>query len=271
MNKLPLFISVFLLVFATLLLSPSLIQAQNKPVDVVTTLVVTDQEAVDGDILISTDKGLTRAIKAFDNQLFGVVQENSLAIYQSSETNAKPVARTGIIYVNVTTLNGSINPGDYITSSPISGKGQLAQESGYVLGVALEGFNEQTASQITYQGQNYRSGQVRIALRVEYAELSSPRSVSRLFGNLGNGIFTASQNPEELTSIIRYAAAGFALVASFLIGFFTFYRSSVRGIEAIGRNPLAKNSIQFSIILNTILTILIIGAGIAASFLILRF
>src|SRR3972149_5460851 len=74
------------------------------------------------------------------------------------------IANTGEINVNVTTINGPIKVGDYVSSSEIPGKGQKASEfTGYMLGVALASFGEKDGIELVSKDKKLRSGQVIVA------------------------------------------------------------------------------------------------------------
>ncbi|MBI2020459.1 hypothetical protein HYS94_03470 [Candidatus Daviesbacteria bacterium] len=242
---------------------------QPQGIEVTSIYEISDAEAVDGDILSLDQSGLVRSDIGFDNKMFGVIQEQALLVYQTP-TEGKPVVRSGIAQVNVTTLNGPIAEGDYITSSQILGKGQKATESGYVLGIALEGFDGQGAPTVDGPSGPVASGKIRMAIRIEYAELTNPRFAGRLFSFIGTALLENISDPRQFGNIVRYIAAGLIILLSFSFGFLTFSRSIAKGIEAIGRNPLAKNTIQLSIIINIVLLVLTGVIGIVASILIIR-
>jgi hypothetical protein len=68
---------------------------------------------------------------------------------------------------------------------------------------------------------------------------------------------------------LRYLLAIAIILISFTLGMIYFGRASRAGIEAIGRNPLAKKVIQFTVLLNISLTIIIILVGLGIAYLIL--
>lgn len=254
------------------LVSPStaLAQFEGASLDVGYSFSIQDSDVIAGDIVISTEGGLKKAAVAYDNKLFGVVQAQPAVFFRvRGQTGGQPISRAGVVEVNVTTLNGAIKVGDYITSSPISGKGQKAEGSGYVIGTALGAFKEGGQTQ-TFQGKTVTVGKIPVALKIEYAEITAPRDFARLFSYLSGSIFQNIQDPQKFAIVIRYSVAGFIAIASFLLGFFTFAKSVPKGVEAVGRNPLAKGAIQFSMILNIILTVITTLIGIVASVLILR-
>ena len=262
------FINLALFLIFLLLTTP--IFAQTPTFDFTHTYKIEDPDAIEGDILITGSNGITRANEGYLSSLFGVYQDSTVVVYRDSSGESKGIARVGLASVNVSTLNGEIKQGDYITSSPIPGKGQKADRSGYVLGVAMAGFSENTNNQIDFQEKRVSIGQIPVALKIEYAEITSPRSIDRLFDYFSGGILNSIEDPDKFSTSIRFFAAGLVVLASLALGFLTFSRSVPKGIEAIGRNPLAKNVIQFSIVLNIILTVVVALIGVVAAFLILK-
>lgn len=242
---------------------------QSRGIEVTSVFEIADQNAAEGDILKATDKGLVREDIGFDPKMFGVVQTQPLLVYRT-QVKGQPVVRSGIAMVNVTTLNGPIKYGDYITTSVIAGKGQKAAESGYTLGVALSQFNGDGASQIDGPRGKVATGKIPVAIRIEYTELTNPRFAGRLFGFVGNALLENVSDPKQIGNVIRFVAAGLVILLSFTFGFLTFSRSIAKSIEALGRNPLAKSTIQLSMIINIALLIVTAIVGIVASILIIR-
>lgn len=269
MPRLGLFILVLLNLF--FIFPPLGVLAEFQSSEIAYYYQVNDKEAEDGDILINkTGQGITRTNLTADSHMFGILQTNSPFTYKLAEgETGKPILRNGTALVNVTTLAGEIKIGDYITSSEITGFGQKAEASGYVLGTALADFKNSTKT-TTYKDQKVFSGQVPIALKIEYAEVTSARSFSSFFSAIGTALFKSSQDPEKFTQIVRYISAGLAVILSLAVGLLTLGRSLPKSIEAIGRNPLAANSIRFSMILNIIVTVLMGLIGIVAAIVILK-
>ncbi|MDO8429723.1 MAG: hypothetical protein Q7S88_03775, partial [Candidatus Daviesbacteria bacterium] len=142
--------------------------------------------------------------------------------------------------------------------------------SGYIIGTALKDFDESAATKTTISGKEIVTGKLPVALRMEFAELTNSRSLNRSFDYINNYFLQNVQDPEKTVQVVRYFAAILSIIISFLIGFIAFSRSIPKGIEAIGRNPLAANAIRFSIILNIAFTIITASIGIIAAVLILR-
>lgn len=242
----------------------------QQGIEVTSVYEIADKDAVEGDILKATEQGLIRTTIGFDNKIFGVIANAPLLVYRS-EVKGKPVVRSGVAKVNVTTLNGPIKYGDYITSSQISGKGQKAAESGYTVGMALGAFTGEGAPQIdSPKGGKVASGQIPVAVRIEYTELTNPRFAGRLFGFVGTAFLENVSDPKQIGNVVRFTAGGLVVLLAFTFGFLTFSRSIAKSIEALGRNPLAKSTIQMSIIINIALLIVTALVGIVASILIIR-
>lgn len=262
---------VFLsVVFLFTLYTPPTYAQQSTGVEVTSIYEIADAEAIEGDIMSVTEGGLTRSSIGFDNKVFGIIQEQPLLVYRDQDTKGKPVVRSGVTTVNITTLNGPIKYGDYITSSSIPGKGQKASESGYVVGIALGSFDGTGGQEIDGPRGQVSLGKIPVAIRIEYAELTNPRLAGRLFGFIGTAFLENVSDPKNFGNVVRYSAAGLIVLLSFTFGFLTFSRSIVKSIEALGRNPLAKNTIQLSIVINIILLLVTGLIGIVASILIIR-
>ena len=192
----------------------------------------------------------SRCNMAYDGNIYGVyVAEPALALENLSLTDAKTVATSGKAYVRVSDANGQVKKGDYVTSSDKEGVGQKATKSGYVMGTALEDA-EVGESKVL----------VAIAAKQAFVTLSTK-------GNLLETIKDAILSP-TLTPLasLRYILAAIMASAAFILGFWYFGRVAKSGVEAVGRNPLAGRLIQFSVILNLILTALIMGSGLVIAY-----
>lgn len=260
---------LFVLIAALFIFTPAQVTAQTTGIDVAFTRPIDDPEAITGDIVETTEKGLIRVSTPYSTKIYGVIQEDSLFIYRKvASDSAKPVARTGIVAVNVTDLSGGIKTGDYITSSNIAGKGQKTVRPGYVVGVAMEDFKTEDAEKITFEGKQLSSGSILVALKPEFAGVNAGSS-SRFLDQISSQIFKNLDDKEGFGRLLRYVIGGIVILVSFLIGFIIFARSIPKSIEAIGRNPLAKSQIQLSIMLSILMVVVTALLGIGAAFLII--
>ncbi len=93
--------------------------------------------------LVSFDpasSGVLRSTTPYQPTLTGAISTVP-GVLLGSETSGYRVALSGRIPVFVSTENGSISPGDPITSSTAPGIGMKATEAGTVIGFALDGFS----------------------------------------------------------------------------------------------------------------------------------
>ena len=87
-----------------------------------------------------------------------------------------------------------------------------------------------------------------------------------MFDMLKQGVVAAQLSP--LTSL-RYMLFALLVMGSLVLGFHTFRRMSLRGIDAFGRNPLAGKPIKRLLLLNFFLTVFIIAAGLLIAYFVL--
>lgn len=249
---------VFILLFITFI---KLAHAQET-FYVASTFELADPEIKPGDIISRNNEGkLVRSTVNYDTNLFGVVVDTAPVVFRTSGTG-KPIARSGDVKTNVTTLGGPIAIGDSIASSTIAGKGQKAgNSSGYILGIALEAFD----------GKEITTGTINVMLAIGPGKLSKSGIVANFTDQIGSLFLKNIQTAENTQQIFRYIVAGIISIAAFFIGFSAFGKNITKGIEAIGRNPLAKQQIQAMIILNVVLIALVAIAGIILSLAIIRF
>lgn len=213
----------------------------------------------EGDIICIYQDGLARCNQEYDSALFGVYTSNPAVVVEDSEVeNGKPVVRDGLTSVRVNGTSGAIANGDLITSSETQGVGKKASTNGFVLGMALDDFNPGDPNDITT---------IQVLVNIHPATtLSGSR------GNLLQFIRRGASVPVfQPIESLRYLLAIIIILISFTLGLIYFGRASRAGIEAIGRNPLAKRVIQLTVIMNIVLTLVIVLVGLAIAYLILVF
>jgi len=248
----------------TILLGPVLfaghVFAQEYATGTAQSVVVEGDRAVEEGDIISIREGDGRYVfsaKAYDSALFGVVtSEPSIIINDLALDNRVFVVSSGEAFVKVSAKNGTINSGDFITSSDIPGVGQKADRSGQIVGIALQSYNPQGPEEVSdiLVNLDIRSNVIETNVRV----------------NLLETLRSGAQSPflTPLTSL-RYILAALVTAGSFVLGFATFGKASGTGVTALGRNPLAHKEIQRSIILNMVLTAVIMIVGLLLAYLIL--
>jgi F0F1-type ATP synthase membrane subunit c/vacuolar-type H+-ATPase subunit K len=250
-----------LLISLTFLLSAGFalpVFGQELGQGVAISIKLSEKAVKDGDIISSTNKGYKRSVVPYDPFLFGIVTPDDPALYLEDEAleGRVPIMTTGIVLVRVSTMNGPIKKGDFVTSSTVAGVGQKATENGTVIGTADEDYTEKDPK---------KYGQVLITLNPHFAMVSS--SITRnIFRAAQQGASAAFQTP---LGSLRYMVAGLIVLLSFYFGFRFFGRVSGSGVEAMGRNPLASKLILASVIINTIITIFVMLFGVAIAYFIL--
>jgi hypothetical protein len=211
----------------------------------------------DGDIISSTIKGYKLTVSPYDSQIFGVVSLNPAVYFKDATAKDKtPIISAGEVMVRVSSQNGNIQVGDFITSSSTPGIGEKATDNGYVLGRAVQNYSSNNPK---------ATGLILVTLQPHFAQITN-NITHTLLTSFTFGLSEAINSP---LGAIRYFVSGIITILSFSLGFRFFARASNRGVEAIGRNPLAKQAILFSVFINTIITIAIMFFGVAISYLIL--
>jgi len=219
---------------------------------------IANKNVKDGDIVSYSGGGYTLSKKPYDSLIVGVVTAHpAISLQINGENNTYPVVSAGDTPVNVTTANGKIKKGDSITSSTTPGVGMKATQSGYIIGAALDDDTADNPKEIR---------QIRISQKIQYYVIQSPIKTN-LFDILS---LSTVATYEEPVRAFRYLTAAVVIILAFVMGFFIFSRTANKGLEALGRNPLASRTIQIGILLNVTIAISIILAGLAIAFLVIR-
>ncbi|OQY68561.1 hypothetical protein B6D29_00710 [Microgenomates bacterium UTCPR1] len=218
-------------------------------------LPIQDKGVVDGQIVISTSKGNFLSRQPYDSKVVGVVSSTSAIVFgEGGSVGSYPVVTSGKVGVRVSAVNGDIKVGDLITTSSKAGLGMKATRTGYVVGTALEGLNGKS------------EGVVQTVLNIRYATLNV-----KLSNNLIELLkINSLASYEEPMTVFKYFISTLIVFASFFFGFFVFGRVAGKGVEALGRNPLAGKMIQLGIIFNVLITIVIVLSGLGLAVMILR-
>lgn len=222
------------------------------------------EELPTGSIIAHHNGVFTLPNEAYDKDMFGVavfdpaIELRPLDEIQEEEDT--PVVRNGMTNVRVNGENGPIKAGELITSSSTAGVAMKATKSGFILGVAQADFNADAAE---------NEALIPVMLDIRFAFSSdSPESsqvISRLMSVVGLNTLSFIEEPVKT---LRYTTAAFAIILSLALSFLSFGRVAFKGVEAIGRNPLAKNSILVGVVINTILAVALAAAGIATAYII---
>jgi F0F1-type ATP synthase membrane subunit c/vacuolar-type H+-ATPase subunit K len=210
-----------------------------------------------GDIVSYIDGKYSLSNRPYDTTMFGVIVEDpSTAFRDLNLEKFKLVSSFGETSVYVTAKNGDIKTGDLITTSDYAGVGQKADESGQILGIALEDYTPQKSTDIA-----------RIIVFVDIKTSFVDKTISKnLLEVLKMSLTSPFMTPIEA---LRYLLAIAVVFASLVIGFSNFGKITGSSVEALGRNPLAGPSIRRVVVFNFAMTIIIMIIGLIIAYLIL--
>lgn len=216
---------------------------------------INEKNIPEGSIISASENGYVLSRNEYDSGIYGVVSKNPAVTLESVDNNKLlPVVYSGQTYVIVSAKNGAIKKNDLITSSANAGVGMKAMKTGFVLGTALQ----------AYSGSG--NGKILVSVSPHFNNMAKTAIGGNIFDVLKNARQSAYLSPLEA---LRYLVAALVALLAFVLGFAYFGRVAQKGVEAVGRNPLAGKFIEFSVILNVLLTALIIVVGLAVAYLIL--
>lgn len=251
---------IFGLGISFLILSVNVIGAQTPDITGLgISVLVTDQNVQNGDVICSDANGYHLCKNEYDSSVLGVVNNSPNTYILSGTTNSQLVISRGETSVRVSSANGSIKQGDYLTTSKIAGVAERATKTGYVVGTALAPYSSSDKTAV---------GTIKVALNI-HANTNVAGAINpteNLVDLLRNGLSGLGSNP---IAALRYVLASLMVIVSFVIGFIYFGRIAKAGVEAIGRNPLAGIRIQTSVVLNVVIMLAVIVAGLVIAYLIL--
>jgi len=212
-----------------------------------------------GDLIVIEKGEYTFAKKSYHENMYGVVVEDpAISIIDKTleDGNYVKVVSSGEAYVKVSTINGNIEVGDFLTSSSIEGAAEKADVNGYVLGTALEAYANDDPE--------------KVSTIMAHLDIKTAYVPNRSQKNLLNFMKTGAMAPvlSPLTTF-RYLISAMIVIASFVVGFSSFGRISGKSVEALGRNPLASHDIKSAVVFNFIFTFGIMIIGIVLSYLVL--
>lgn len=235
---------------------------------------------------VSLQQGMIIALKENDprkvepvnssaaKRVHGVVVGTSDSSFVLAEDSQKIfVASGGKFQVLMSDQNGTINPGDFVTISPITGIGMKSDEfQEIVIGKAIDGFDG-TANKLSEavikdaQGVDKKISIGRI--QVDIAIMRNP--VLRSTASLPSFLREASEyiSGKPVNPIRVYLSLAVLIAASAVSGALIY--SGVRsGMIAIGRNPLSKKSILRGIFQVVVVALIIFVIGIFGVYLLLK-
>lgn len=263
-------IYVFLAILIVLLLNPIAYAAD----DIIARSYNTKGTLIKGS-LVSFSPNSTTNVEASNQDnaesLVGVVvQPDSSLVAVVQPQDKAEVAISGTVPTLVSTINGDIKKGDKIAVSPISGVGQKATGGVKVIGIASQDFSDIPNQQIQTQKVTDKAGNVK---DVYIATINLAVSVGDDPATAQSDKDKADSNQSGIAGAIKNLASDVAghsvsttqIVLSFFVALIAVvaiavlvYGTIKNGIQATGRNPLAKPAI-FEAVAQVMLMVVIIS------------
>ncbi len=247
------YISLFFLVFSFSFPKESFSDFFSE---IATQFNVDDARVEPGDIISKKDGKLIRASSPYDEDIFGIVATNPIAIVGREDAGSVPIVTSGVALVKVDSRQEEIKKGDFITSSSSAGVGQKAFYSGFVVGRALEDFNEEEGVIEVFVDPHESAI---IEDEVSWEEMTFWEAIGRIVKAV----------ERDVPQVLRYLLATILVAVSFAFGLYSFSRTLKDGIKGISRNPLAKGSIRFAMTLNLIGILVVTITGLALALFII--
>ena len=225
--------------------------------DPAVSLPIENESSNAGDIVSDADGKYALSSKAYDTAMFGVIVENPSTSFEDLNLEKfKLVSSFGEMPVWITAKNGNIKTGDLITSSDLPGVGQKADQSGQILGIALEDYAPQNSTDMA-----------KVLVFVDIKTSFVDKTISKnLLDVLKMSLTSPFMTPIEA---LRYLLAIAVVFASLVIGFSNFGKITGSSVEALGRNPLAGPSIRRVVAFNFVMTAIIMIIGLVIAYFIL--
>ncbi len=208
-------------------------------------------------------------------EMYGVVvSPNDAPVTLSSEGQKVFVATAGKYDVLVSSQNGPINAGDYITISAFNGIGMKAGDrEPVVVGRALTSYDGEQGTISTADVTDAEGNQKQVAISRIAADISVSRNplLKAEEPNIPEILRRASEAiaGKPVDPVRVYIAVIVFLISTFVAG--TLLYGGVRsGIISIGRNPLSKKSIIRGMLQVVLVGLTIFISGLFGVYLILR-
>ena len=209
------------------------------------------------------------------DQMHGVVVDsNDAPVTLSAEGQKLFVANGGHYKVLVSTQNGSISPGDFLTISAIDGIGMKAStKEPVVIGRALKGFNGKDNIISTTEVKDTKGATVKVNLGYVETDISVGRNP--LLKSKGPNLPTFLKKAiEEVAgrqvSATRAYIAVFVFLLTALVAGALLYSGVRSGLVSLGRNPLSRKSIIRGMMQIVIIALIVLFSGVFGVYLILK-
>ncbi len=207
--------------------------------------------------LVINDKNSVELAPANDpTRIYGVAVDPAAPPITASQSGLKVfVVTAGVYPVLVSSQNGPIKAGDYLSMSSTDGTAARLKGQTFVLGRATENFDGTSGS----------TGKISVAIAPgKNPLLSEDTAVPTILRRLGESIAG-----KPVSSARIYAALGIFLITA-SVAFSLLWVGIRSGMVAIGRNPLSRHSIMQSLAQVIIASAIIFVGGLFGIYLFLR-
>jgi hypothetical protein len=218
-----------------------------------------------------TTDHVTSATVKNAGDIFGVVvnPDSSQLSISSGGADQVNVSQSGVESVLVSDINGSIESGDSITASPLSGVGMKATDNVKIVGIAQDKFPNSSSKKETYtdsknQKQTVNIGQIPILVSVSYFYKQPDKTlVPQAIQNIANSLAGKKVNTLPILLSIAVFLITLIIVVSII---YSMIRSS---IISVGRNPMSQAAVYRNVLQISALVVAILAVSIGAIYMIL--
>ncbi len=218
-------------------------------------------------LMLSDNTKVELAPASDPSRIYGVVIEETAAPVTLQEKAQKIFVATGGAYPTfVSTENGAITSGDYLSISSSDGvAAKLTKKQSYVVGRAAENYDGSSGR--VGDGKNGAAiGKIKVEiLPGKNPNLREGASVPAPLKRLGEEIAGKPLSPARI-----YSALAIFLITT-AVAFFLLWVGVSSGMIAIGRNPLSKHSIMQNLAQVIVASTLVFTGGLFGIYLLLRF
>ncbi|GIW59269.1 MAG: hypothetical protein KatS3mg087_0335 [Patescibacteria group bacterium] len=226
--------------------SPNLVEAQEFDLGFATYVPIKDQNVEDGSVVVTSPDGIYLARYPYDNTLTGVVSIKSAIVLGFRRDGTYPLNTKGTLNVRVSTVNGPIAAGDYLTSSAIPGVAMKATKSGTILGSAIAEYTTENTEEI---------GRIPVFIEIRYNEV---------------GIKETEFAVSRQVAFWRVILGAVLAVMTTILCFYLFGKYTVKMLDSMARNPLASKKIKRTIFIQGFFLFLFVATGYVVSYILLR-
>ncbi|HSX32655.1 MAG TPA: hypothetical protein VLF43_05320 [Candidatus Saccharimonadales bacterium] len=223
-----------------------------------------------------TDAKIIALTQENELQMLGIVVASSDSPVALGDPDKQQVfiSSTGQYAVLVSTQNGSIKAGDYISISSIKGVGMRSDgKHQVVLGKALENFTDgsNASSKVTLTAGENKTNVALGRILVDVGIARNPGFTGDAVAGIPQWMTKAAKavSGKPITALRLYACLAVLFITVVVAGGVLF-GGARSGMNAVGRNPLAKKSILRSMITVIMMAIIIVTVGIVAVYLLLK-